>query len=466
MSFTSTEFGILFGAVFSTYFFLTLRWQNALLLVASYVFYGWWDYRFLALIAISTVIDFTVAISISRSSGDKRRWNLLLVSVIANLGFLGFFKYSGFFANSLIVVLRQIGVEPDIPTLQIVLPVGISFYTFQTMAYTIDVYRRKIEPTTNFIHFAVYVSYFPQLVAGPIERASRLLPQFTKRRHACLGNVASGCALAFYGYIQKVVIADNAALLANQVFSNHTSYSGLGLLLGVYLFAIQIYGDFAGYSNIARGVSRVLGIDLCVNFRQPYLAASLSEFWQRWHISLSQWLRDYLYIPLGGNRCSALRMNCNLLVTMLLGGLWHGASWKFVIWGALHGTYLIVQRRLLNLTDPPRTRFATCLQVFLTFHFVCLAWIFFRAANASEALQFIAGLTGTTGLLPASLVGATVVLMSLVVLSDLICEWSQSETVASPRFSSPVRGFIYACMIVLLLLVGANEEQPFIYFQF
>ena len=325
-------------------YFLTQRYfrlQNGILLIASYVFYGFWDWRFLALLFVSTVVDYNLALLIEKSESPGERKALLAASICVNLGILGFFKYFGFFAESFASLLNSFGFQSSTPFFNIVLPVGISFYTFQTMSYTIDVYRRKLPATRNFFDFALFVSFFPQLVAGPIERATKLLPQVLQPRKFSQSNFVEGFYLIILGLFKKVVIADNMAPIVNYIFSRDVStLSGAEVLVGVYAFAFQIYGDFAGYTDIARGVAKWLGFDLMLNFRMPYFATSPSDFWQRWHISLSSWLRDYLYIPLGGNRQGTLLTYRNLMLTMVLGGLWHGAAWTFVAWGFFHGLIL------------------------------------------------------------------------------------------------------------------------------
>ena len=346
MIFNSFQFAIFFVLVLGAYWQLRWKGQNRLLLVMSYVFYGWWDWRFLGLLALSTGVDFLVARRLGRTDDGPHRKRLLWASMAVNLGILGFFKYFGFFADSLEASLSSVGVGWLAPSLGIVLPVGISFYTFQSMSYTIDVYRRELDPVEDFFDFALYVSYFPQLVAGPIERATRLVPQILSPRVRPRGEqISSGLALIAVGLVKKVAIADIAASVANDVFSRSGEASAIELIIGVYCFAIQIYGDFSGYSDMARGTSRLLGIELVENFKQPYFSPSITQFWRRWHISLSNWLRDYLYIPLGGNRKGPRRTYINLALTMLLGGLWHGAAWTFVVWGALQGLYLMVERR-------------------------------------------------------------------------------------------------------------------------
>ena len=338
--------------------------RAALMLLASYVFYGSWDWRFLSLIVVSTLVDFVAAIRIeqARESGKATK-PFVLASLVTNLGILGVFKYTGFFVQSLADLLGALGVDADLPTLNIVLPVGISFYTFQTLAYTIDVYRGKLAAERRLLYFALFVAWFPQLVAGPIERASRLLPQLSAKRRFDAQLFSDGLLLILWGLFKKMVVADNAALIVNSGFDFAAGgpLTAAEAYLATAAFALQIYGDFSGYSDMARGTSKLFGVELLINFWHPYLATGPSDFWRRWHISLSQWLRDYLYIPLGGSRTGGVSRN--LMLTMLLGGLWHGAAWNFVLWGAYHGTLLVAERKLnperLKVLASPRSFRAT-----------------------------------------------------------------------------------------------------------
>jgi len=349
MFFNSIDFAIFLPIVFLLYWFVVhknLKYQNLLIVVASYVFYGWWDWRFLSLILFSTIVDYSVGLGLSKQEDKKKRQVLLWISILVNLGFLGFFKYYNFFLDNFVTAFNFLGYHIDPQGLSIILPVGISFYTFQTLSYTIDVYKKKLEPTKDFIAFSAFVSFFPQLVAGPIERATHLLPQFYKKRKFKYSKAVDGLRQILWGLFKKIVIADNAAEIANQIFNNSADYNGSTLVLGAIFFTFQIYGDFSGYSDIAIGTSRLFGFDLMRNFAFPYFSRDIAEFWRRWHISLSTWLRDYLYISMGGNRRGKLRTYQNLIVTMLLGGLWHGASWNFVIWGGYHGVLLAATRWL------------------------------------------------------------------------------------------------------------------------
>ncbi|HOU36689.1 MAG TPA: MBOAT family O-acyltransferase, partial [Candidatus Omnitrophota bacterium] len=344
MVFNSFAFLVFFVIVFSLYLALDHKRQNIMLFAASYVFYAWWDWRFLFLLAASTVIDYFCGLKIHGSRDVRERRFFLWCSIAANLGILGFFKYYNFFVSSLQSLLIRCGISIEPPMLHIILPLGISFYTFQTMSYTIDVFRGNIAPTRKFVDFALFVSFFPQLVAGPIERASHLLPQVSAPRTLTLEKFAQGCYLIFWGLFQKMFIADNLAKIVDPVFAARAPYQGGMVLIALYAFAFQIYCDFSGYSNIARGLGKCMGFDIMINFDLPYFSSNPRQFWQRWHISLSRWLKDYLYIPLGGNRKGGLMTYRNLGLTMLLGGLWHGASWTFVVWGLYHGVLLVIHR--------------------------------------------------------------------------------------------------------------------------
>jgi len=479
MLFNSWTFPAFFALVWLAYRQLQHRAQNVLLVVASYVFYGWWDWRFLSLLAISTVVDFTCGRWVYEASDPKIRLRYLRVSLLTNLGILGFFKYFNFFVGSVASGLAALGLEANTPVLQVVLPVGISFYTFQTMAYTIDIYRGREQPTQSMLDFALYVAYFPQLVAGPIERSTHLLPQIIAPRFVTATQLTSGLELILMGFAKKVLIADSVAPYVNEVFADPTGMGKAELALGVYLFALQIYGDFAGYTDIARGISRLFGIELGLNFRQPYVSSNITEFWRRWHISLSSWLRDYLYIPLGGNRHGELMTYRNNFLTMVLGGLWHGASWNFVVWGALHGGYLAVHKLSLGKQRVGLTPFPDGVASWgrllvkgaVTFHLVCLAWIFFRADTLADSWAFLVGLASgpfaTTGLGDVAKMALVLGFFGgLTLLMDLGC-WKRDAEVPVPQdWPWWVRGSLYGTLVGLLLLLGESDAQPFIYFQF
>ena len=453
------------------------RWrlQNLFLLVGSYFFYGWWDPRFLVLIWISTGVDFVCGQRIDASSDPavRRRW--LWVSMVTNLGILGFFKYFNFFIDSAAVALRSLGLEADPWVLAILLPPGISFYTFQTMSYTLDIHAGRMHPRRDLLSFALFVAFFPQLVAGPIERASRLLPQVEKARPAVTAQqVMSGLALILTGMFKKVAIADRVAVLADAAFASRAEDSSGLLLTGVYAFAVQIYCDFSAYSDIARGSARLLGIELMRNFEAPYLARNITDFWRRWHISLSTWLRDYLYIPLGGNRHGRFMTYRNLIATMLLGGLWHGAAWTFVVWGLLHGLYLAFHRIFCAVLDRKRVldvggALQWTMAIFwtvVTFHLVCLTWIFFRAESFPEAWFVLSGIvTGAGGAPTAAIVWA----LGATLLMDIALRAYDDHAwiLRLPRFGQfLVVQLMLGGIFLGILAARGQEARPFIYFQF
>jgi len=467
MLFNSPEFFLFLGIVLVLYYSLKHRYQNYLLLIVSYIFYSFWDYRFLSLILISTVVDFFAGRAIQRTNKTLNRRLLLMVSLFVNLGILGFFKYFNFFIDNAGRLISVLGFEANLPVLYIILPVGISFYTFQTMAYTIEIYRERMQPVDNFFDFALYVCYFPQLVAGPIERPQNLIPKLQSKRVVTKEIIISGLVLILIGMFRKVVIADGLGAQVDPIFSNPGNYSSPELAKGIYLFALQIYCDFAGYSDIARGVSRLLGIDLMRNFNQPYFSTNVSEFWRRWHISLSTWLRDYLYIPLGGNRRGTLNTYKNLMLTMLLGGLWHGAAWSFGVWGSLHGLYLIVQRVITSNRKGAQIgwnwrRFGG---MFITFHLILLTWVFFRSSGLGAALDYISQMLtfrqmdSFFAILPAIIVPWV-----LVLLID-IPQYISGKHVVLLQWPKAVRNFTIALMVFLIIL-GVGTRAPFIYFQF
>lgn len=390
MLFNSITYFFFLILVFSLYWLLSgkhFRGQNLLLFVASYCFYGWWDVRFLSLIFITSSIDFFLGRAIYNQENKNNRKYLLWICLIMNLGMLGFFKYFNFFIDSFSELLIKLGFQPNISGLQIILPVGISFYTFQSLSYSIDIYRGKIKPTNDFISFMTFVSFFPQLVAGPIERASDLLPQFLKPRSFNSSHLVSGFRFILYGLFKKMVIADRLAYFVNHIYKTPENFDGLTLIAATFLFGIQIYCDFSGYSDIAIGSARLLGFDLMQNFKTPYLSRNFKEFWRRWHVSLSTWFRDYVYIPLGGNQVSKSRWMVNIMITFTLSGLWHGASFTFVIWGFLHGLFLIAEYLLAKRITLPRN--FSWIGLAATFMLVNLNWVFFRAETMDQCLQIL-----------------------------------------------------------------------------
>lgn len=475
MLFNSIEFLIFLPIVLVIYYALKTRSQNIFLVAASYFFYGWWDWRFCGLLAFSTVLDYFCALGMADSQNERRRRLCIWLSILGNLGVLGFFKYYNFFLSSLVELLTQLGLNANVPFLRVILPVGISFYTFQTLSYTIDVYRRKFEPTRDFLALAAYVSFFPQLVAGPIERAKTLLPQMLKPRTIEYKMVSTGAFLILLGFFKKVAIADAIAGEVDSIFSAASESSWSVLLRGVWLFAIQIYCDFSGYSDIARGIARLLGFELMVNFNQPYLSPNITVFWQRWHISLSTWLRDYLYIPLGGNRQSIRKTYRNLMLTMILGGLWHGANWTFVVWGTLHGCYLAVHKWMLKgrkaMASPASPDFGSrvvfLVKILLTFHLVLLTYVFFRAESLTLAIDYVGGILTFRGSWGDETLNYLRLLffVALVLFVDLPQHRSGRHE-RMLEWSWGIRGVVFWMMIFLMIVLAPGEETPFVYFQF
>ena len=468
MIFNSLQyFGFLLAFVL-LYWQLGSKYRTKLLLAGSYYFYGSWDYRFLSLLILSTLTDFTVGILLEQSNDLTQRRRLVALSLILNLGVLAAFKYFGFFIESAGSLLAEVGLNPNDALLRFALPVGISFYTFQSMSYSIDVYRGHIAACRNLINFATYVAYFPQLVAGPIERANNLLPQIerTDADPPTSATVISGTTLIGLGLVKKVVIADQLAPLVDEVFTAPERFSPLQVLAGVIAFSIQIYGDFSGYTDIARGSSRLLGIELKRNFRRPYAATSITDFWRRWHISLSDWLRDYLYIPLGGNRASSILTYRNLLLTMLLGGLWHGAGWNFIVWGALHGVALAAHRIWTRADHGAGgARFLGAKRT-ATFAVVTGIWIFFRAPDFPAAVAVLAALVNPGGITVADDLVRVAVFGGLMLLLDKLRE-DEGPALNLTLQRSPVAvGSFAGALCVVIFIFSGTPAVPFIYFQF
>lgn len=461
MTFNSFLFPLFFVVVLFVHAHLRHRAQNHFLVAASWFFYGWWDWRFLGLIVGSTALDFVCGLALEHFRTGGRRKIVLATSLTLNLAVLGFFKYFGFFADSAVAVLDAMGFAADRPTLEILLPVGISFYTFQSMSYSVDVYRRRIPACRRWDEFALYIAFFPQLVAGPIERAERLLPQIAAPRVLTRQRLRLGVWWILLGFVQKLVVADNLAVLVPRGFDNPAEAGFVGVWISAVAFAFQIYGDFAGYTSIARGTACLLGFDLMRNFRQPYFATGPGDFWRRWHISLSEWIRDYLYIPLGGSRRGAARTSLNLMLVMGLAGLWHGAAWTFVFWGLLHGAWLVAARLSAGLgLALPRPVAAV-----LTFHAVLVGWIFFRADSASDAWGVLRGAVSSGG----EGGGAALVLLAAfclpMLLVDLVTEAAGTDRFFL-RLSKPLRWAACALMLALICLAGATRTSTFVYFQF
>ncbi len=476
MLFNTLQFAFFFVIVYSFYIVLHHKWQNRVLLVASYVFYGAWDWRFLSLIFISTVVDYICGIKIAESTDSKRRKLFLFLSVFCNLSILGFFKYFNFFASGFKELLSHFGIFIPPHFLQIALPVGISFYTFQTMSYTIDVYRKEMKPTRKFFDFALFVAFFPQLVAGPIERARRLLPQILSPRKLSLDKFYQGCYLIFWGLFQKIFIADNLARIVDPVFADNPPYNAAKVLIALYAFSFQIFCDFAGYSNIARGLGKLMGIDIMINFNLPYFATNPREFWQRWHISLSTWLRDYLYIPLGGNRKGMIKTYRNLAITMILGGLWHGAAWTFVIWGVYQGILLVLHRLFTPLfksipssKNNVTRKICFAIKVIFFFHLICLGWLIFRAQSLSQVLYMLQSLFLHFQLhhfisLKYICLDAIFFLWLLVIVQ--LFQYWRNDLMIVLKSKTIVKAIFYYICFYLLITHGATTGNEFIYFQF
>lgn len=486
--FNSLKFLIFFPLVVTVYFLFPHRYRHVLLLVASYYFYMVWKPEYILLILLSTIINYFLALAMDKEKDKQRNKKYLYISLISNLGILFIFKYFNFFAESLNSIFSIFRSNSSLPIISLLLPMGISFYTFQTLSYTIDVYRGTTKAEKNFSIFALYVTFFPQLVAGPIERSEKLLPQFYQEHKFDYYNVTNGLKRMVWGFFKKVVIADRVAIMVNTVFNNPTNYQGFPLILATILFAVQIYCDFSGYSDIAIGCAKVMGFDLIENFNRPYFSKSISEFWKRWHISLSRWFRDYLYIPLGGNRVKLSRYYFNLFFTFFISGLWHGASWTFVIWGALHGIYLIMGQVMRPIREkivssikldklPLLHRF---IQVFITFALVCFAWIFFRANSINDAIYvvknlfvnieqcfniryvvssiFALGLNSIETAIAFSSIGV-LILVSLIQRNDSVRYKIQ-------KLPNIVRYAVYCTSIVILITFAYVGNSQFIYFQF
>lgn len=482
MLFNSIDFAIFLPLVFILYWFVTnknLKLQNLLIVVSSYLFYGWWDWRFLSLIFFSTLVDYLVGVGLSKQENTSKRKALLWTSILVNLGFLAFFKYYNFFLDNFIGAFSLFGAEIKANSLNIILPVGISFYTFQTLSYSIDVYRRKLTPTKDLIAFSAFVSFFPQLVAGPIERATNLLPQFYKNRTFDYGKAVDGMRQILWGLFKKVVIADNCAEYANIIFNNSADYSGSTLALGAIFFTFQIYGDFSGYSDIAIGTSRLFGFNLKRNFSFPYFSRDIAEFWRRWHISLSTWFRDYLYIPLGGSRGGTWMKIRNTFIIFIVSGFWHGANWTFIVWGALNALYflplLLSKNNRKNLDTVAAGKYLPSIREFVmmlfTFGLTIFAWIFFRANNIEHAFSYISNMFSVSLFtIPNldALDNASVILMLVGVL--MFIEWlgrEQEFAIAKLglNWKSPLRYAMYFAIIVSIFWFSGVEQQ-FIYFQF
>jgi D-alanyl-lipoteichoic acid acyltransferase DltB (MBOAT superfamily) len=480
MLFNSITYFIFLALVFTLYWGVlkkNFKWQNILLFIASYCFYGWWDVRFLILIFISSIVDFFLGRAIFHQTEKRKKLHILGLCMAINLGMLGYFKYYNFFIESFVVLLTSVGIQPNIHSLQIILPVGISFYTFQSLSYSIDIYREKIKPTNDFVSFMTFVSFFPQLVAGPIERASHLLPQFLKARTVKYERLASGFRFILYGLFKKMVIADRLAYFVDLAYDSPEKLDGATLLLATFMFGIQIYCDFSGYSDIAIGSARLLGFDLMQNFRAPYLAQNFKEFWHRWHISLSSWFRDYVYIPLGGNRVLLSRWIFNILLTFTLSGLWHGASLTFVIWGFLHGLYLVSESLISKFVSLPK-RFSW-MGLIVTFMLANLTWVFFRAKSVDESFYILSGISNLNlDFIPKGLsffsadykfrefALSLFVSFPLFLLFEILINQADFDNVIKNKGMSFRWGTYFIFVFMILTFGVLNAAPQFIYFQF
>lgn len=488
MLFNSIEFAIFLPIVFILYWTIfqkNIKAQNIFLVGVSYIFYGWWDWRFLSLIIFSSLLDYFVGLKISATDENKRRKIFLAISIFVNLGFLGFFKYFNFFIDNFYDAFTFFGMHFNKPVLKVLLPVGISFYTFQTMSYSIDVYRNKLKATKDIFSFLAYVSFFPQLVAGPIERAVNLLPQFYKKRIFNYAQATDGMRQILWGFFKKIVIADNVAVFVNDIFSNYNHYSGSTLLFGGILFAFQIYGDFSGYSDIAIGTARLFGFNLTRNFAFPYFSRDIAEFWRRWHISLSSWFKDYVYIPLGGSRGTKARVILNTFIIFIVSGFWHGANWTFVFWGTLNAFYflplLLAKKNRQNIDIVAKNKllpnFKELYQISTTFFLTVIAFIIFRAKTISIAFDYLKNIFNKslfsvphTDFSPnfAQIISKNTLVVMIIFL--IVVEWLQREKQHGLEFNQNsnryFRWFSYFVVSFIIILFGNFSRTEFIYFAF
>ena len=479
MLFNSIDFAIFLPLVFGLYWLVgsNLKLQNIGVLFASYLFYAWWDWRFLSLIIFSTVVDFSIAIMLSKQESPFKRKTLLWISIVVNLGLLGFFKYYNFFLEEFLAAFSFFGSDIKTNSLNIILPVGISFYTFQTLSYTIDVYKKKLVPTNSLIDFSAFVSFFPQLVAGPIERAINLLPQFYVKRKFDYNKAVDGMRQVLWGLFKKIVIADNCAEYVNLIFSNSSDYTGSTLLIAAIFFAFQIYGDFSGYSDIAIGVSRLFGFELMQNFAFPYFSRDIAEFWRRWHISLSTWFRDYLYIPLGGSRGSTWGKIKNTFIIFIVSGFWHGANWTYIAWGVLNAIYftplLLLEKNRNNIEIVAFGKKILSIREFFkitrTFTLTVIAWIFFRAESVNHAIKYISTIFSSSLFTFPEGKPINLLFLVLLIIFCTLIEWEGREfKYALGNFSNKKKGFCWTMYLVIATMIYLSPEQEvdFIYFQF
>jgi D-alanyl-lipoteichoic acid acyltransferase DltB (MBOAT superfamily) len=482
MLFNTIDFALFLPIVFFLYWFLTdknLKLQNLLIVISSYIFYGWWDWRFLLLILFSTLIDYIIGLQLAKQEDKQHRKILLWASLVVNLGFLGFFKYYNFFLDNFTTAFSFFGADIKSNSLSIILPIGISFYTFQTLSYTIDIYKKNLQPTKDFLAFAAFVSFFPQLVAGPIERASNLLPQFYKKRKFNYHLAVDGMQQIVWGLFKKMVIADNCAEYADVIFDNSADYSGSTLVLGAVFFAFQIYGDFSGYSDIAIGTSRLFGFNLKQNFAFPYFSRDIAEFWRRWHISLSTWFRDYLYIPLGGSRVGAWKKVRNIFIIFIVSGFWHGANWTFIVWGTLNAVYflpvLLSNNNRKNLDSVAKGKYFPTIKelssMFITFALTLLGWIFFRAESLQHAFQYISEIMSYSLFdMPYFMGIRKAGMVSILIVFFLLIEWlGREQQYAIEKMNLPknkIFKWVFYYSIVMLIFLYGTTSNDFIYFQF
>ncbi|GHV57880.1 O-acyltransferase [Bacteroidia bacterium] len=479
MLFNSFKYLVFLPIVFILYWAIKpekYKWQNVVLIIASYIFYGWWDYRFLFLLIFSTSLDYFTGLQIFQAENHKHKKIWLLISICINLGFLGFFKYYNFFIDSFAELLATIGFNPSIWTLRIILPVGISFYTFHGLSYVLDIFNGKIKPAKDFIDYSLFVGFFPLLVAGPIERATHLLPQLQKPRYFNPVNATDGLRQIIWGFFKKIVIADNCAIVVNTVFENYTTLPASSLAIGALFFSFQIYGDFSGYSDIALGSARLFGIELLRNFSYPYFSRDIAEFWRRWHISLTTWFRDYLYIPLGGSKGSRLKTVRNTFIIFLVSGFWHGANWTFIVWGLMHALFflplLLLNTNRKNVNQVAENKIfpslKELLQMVSTFILTTFAWIVFRSESISQAFSYIANLFSCS--LFSHTRGISMDISLGILLLLFICaEWVQRKKPHALQLSNRIPAFFRWCIyygIVFFILLYGKSQQSFIYFQF
>ncbi len=476
MLFNSIEFALFLPFTFLVYWFVinkNLKLQNAFLVIAGYFFYAWWDWRFLGLLILSSLIDFTIGLKLDKTTNKDYRKALLWLSILMNIGILGFFKYFNFFIDSFTEAFTFFGYHIEAHHINLILPLGISFYTFQTLSYTIDVYKGKMKATNDIVAFLAFICFFPQLVAGPIERATNLLPQFYKKRFFDYNQASDGMRQILWGLFKKVVISNNCSIYVSEIFLNYDSYSGSTLLLGAVFFAFQIYADFSGYSDMAIGIARLFGFDLMKNFNFPYFSSNIAEFWRRWHISLTTWFRDYIYYPLGGSLGSRSTTIRNVMIIFLVSGFWHGANWTFLVWGFLNALYFLPSIFLKREKKPLKKRLGIqkLIKISGTFFLVCIAWVFFRAPNVTIAFDYLNNLFSISLFEFPSLITPKLDMIYLIfnILFLIVVEWFQQEKehgLDLGTFQPNQRRILYALVFCSIMFFGTFGKEEFIYFQF